>query len=67
MEEEECSTAPVHPAVVGLDHRRFVRPARAGRVYATELPTTRLLAAPCRVVDWSDAYAVRHPARRTAP
>ena len=52
---------PVRP-VVGLEHhRRFVRPARAGRVYATELPTTRLLAHPLRFVDWSDSYAVGIP------
>lgn len=48
--------------VVGLEHhRRFVRPARAGRVYATELPTSRLLAHPMRYVDWSDSYAVGIP------
>ncbi len=50
----------VRPAA-GLPHHRFVRPARAGRVYATELPATRLLAHPMRFVDWSDAYAVGLP------
>ena len=46
----------------GLDHhRRFVRPVRTGRVYATELPATRLLAHPMRYVDWSDSYAVGVP------
>lgn len=60
----------VRPAV-GLDHqhRRFVRPARCGRVYATQLPTTRLLAHPMRFIDWSDAYAVGIPSgdRRRDP
>jgi hypothetical protein len=64
MEEEEMSTQlqSVRPAA-GLHHHhnRFVRPARAGRVYATELPSTRLLAHPMRYVDWSDAYAVGVP------
>jgi uncharacterized protein DUF2867 len=45
----------------GLPHHRFVRPAEAGRVYATQLPATRLLAHPMRYVDWSDAYAVGFP------
>ncbi len=39
-------------------HRRSVRPARSARVYATDLPSTRLLAHPLGSVDWSDAYAV---------
>ena len=54
----------VRPAV-GLDqhhqHRHFVRPARSGRVYATQLPSTRLLEHPMRFIDWSDAYAVGIP------
>lgn len=51
----------VRPAVGLEHHRRFVRPAECGRVYATQLPTTRLLAYPLRFVDWSDAYAVGIP------
>ena len=48
--------------VVGFEHHhRFVRPAECGRVYATELPTTRLLAHPLPFIDWSDAYAVGIP------
>ena len=47
----------------GREHdRRYVRPVRTGRVYATELPATRLLAHPMPFVDWSDAYAVGIPA-----
>lgn len=43
----------------GLQHHvRFARPGRSGRVYATELPVTRLLTRPMRFIDWSDAYAV---------
>jgi len=46
----------------GLEHHhRFVRPAECGRVYATQLPTSRLLAHPIRFIDWSDAYAVGIP------
>ena len=50
-----------------LDHRdshhhaSAVRPAGAGRVYATERPATRLLMHPMRFIDWSDAYAVGTP------
>ena len=49
------------PASGHEHHRRFVRPAESGRVYATQLPTTRLLAHPLPFVDWSDAYAVGIP------
>jgi len=51
----------VRPASGHEHHRRFVRPAESGRVYATQLPTTRLLAHPLPFVDWSDAYAVGIP------
>ncbi len=51
----------VRPAVGHEHHARFVRPAECGRVYATQLPTTRLLAHPLPFVDWSDAYAVGIP------
>ena len=51
----------VRPASGHEHHRRFVRPAESGRVYATQLPTTRLLAQPLPFVDWSDAYAVGIP------
>jgi hypothetical protein len=63
MEEEEMSAQPqsVRPAVGLEHHRRFVRPAECGRVYATQLPSTRLLAHPLPFVDWSDAYAVAIP------
>jgi hypothetical protein len=63
MEEEEMSAQlqSVRPAV-GLEHHsRFIRPAECGRVYATQLPATRLLAHPLPFVDWSDAYAVGIP------
>ena len=57
------------PAGLAYHHSRFVRPVRSGRVYATELPATRLLAHPLRFVDWSDAYAVgiRAGVRRRDP
>ena len=51
----------VRPAVGLEHHRRFVRPAESGRVYATQLPATRLLAQPLPFVDWSDSYAVGIP------
>lgn len=51
----------VRPASGFEHHRRFVRPAECGRVYATQLPATRLLAHPLEFVDWSDAYAVGIP------
>jgi len=59
----------VRPAVGHEHHGRFVRPAECGRVYATQLPATRLLAHPLPFVDWSDAYAVGLPtgARRRDP
>ena len=51
----------VRPGVGHEHHRRFARPADCGRVYATQLPSSRLLAHPLRFVDWSDAYAVGIP------
>jgi hypothetical protein len=51
----------VRPAVGLEHHRRFVRPAECGRVYATQLPATRLLRHPLPFIDWSDAYAVGIP------
>jgi len=47
-------------------HRRFVRPTQSGRVYATELPATRLLPHALPFVDWSDAYAVGIPVGQRA-
>jgi len=59
----------VRPAVGPGHNSRFVRPAECGRVYSTQLPTTRLLAHALPFVDWSDAYAVGIPmgARRRDP
>jgi hypothetical protein len=63
MEEEEMSASLqlVRPPARPEHHSRFVRPVRPGRVYATQLPATRLLAHPMRFVDWSDSYAVGIP------
>ena len=59
----------LRPAVGLEHHRRFVRPARDGRVYASQRPASPLMAHPMRCVDWSDAYAVGLPAgaRRRDP
>jgi len=41
-----------------LYRSRLVRPERFGRVHATAVPQTRLLARALPAVEWADAYAV---------
>ena len=46
-----------------LYRSRLVRPERFGRVHATAVPESRLLARALPAVEWSDAYAVSFPGR----
>jgi hypothetical protein len=46
-----------------LYRSRLVRPERFGRVAATDVPSSRLLARALPTVEWSDAYAVSLPGR----
>jgi hypothetical protein len=46
-----------------LYRSRLVRPERFGRVHATAVPETPLLARALPAVEWSDAYAVSFPGR----
>jgi Protein of unknown function (DUF2867) len=66
MEEETMSAQLqlVGSTDLHAHHRRFVRPDRCGRVYATAFPTTRLLPRALAFVDWSDSYAVGIPRDR---
>jgi hypothetical protein len=64
MEEAmEMHAQPSPTSLRPLYRSRLVRPERFGRVRATAVPETRLLARALPAVEYSDAYAVSCPGR----